>query len=479
MNKNLHLIGVIAILLGLAFNFIIYGHEPGVGFFAYISLLLVGLGIPYYLFGQKPTFSVVIISLLLLFFSGMVAVRASEIITLLNIGATAYLLLLLTSTAAGAKAAEHSVLSNIGLGFLPLTFFGNSFQAIADISTHNDEDNSRRFAEVLRGVIITLPIALFFLVIFSQADAIFNKYASDIVTNIISTESVIRFMLSVVAACLTGGALLYAFRIYGQPRDSAPALEELNHPLRLGSIETFILLGTINAIFLAFIVIQFAYLFGVSPSMPLESMNYSEYTRQGFYELCIAASAAFLLLFAIDIVKKIRTAFVRWLSATLILQVYVVMASAFYRLWMYEQAYGFTEVRFYSHAFILWLGVIFAILLWKIIQDMPEQKFIFASLILSVISGITLNLINPDAFIAQKNLERYASTGKIDSEYIALLSEDALPALERIFASSDENLKATLAEPLRKERARLLQRPQDDGWQAYHLARLRFKEFDF
>ena len=38
-----------------------------------------------------------------------------------------------------------------------------------------------------------------------------------------------------------------------------------------------------------------------------------------------------------------------------------------------------------------------------------------------------MNLLNPDAFIAQKNIERYARTGIVDTTYLASLSGDALP----------------------------------------------------
>lgn len=479
MNKNLQLIGIIAVLLGLAFNFIIFGHDPGAGFPIYIGLLLTGLSITYYSFRQRPDGAIIILSLLLLFFSGMIAVRANELITLLNIGLTAYLLLLLTSIAAGKKMSELNILGTISLGFLPVKLMGNSFQAIADLSTSNNENSSRRFTEVLRGVVITLPIALFFVAIFSQADTFFERHISDAFKNIVSAESVIRFMLSVIAACFTGGALLHVFHIYEQKQGSAPPLNNNNYPLRLGKIETSILLGTINTIFFAFIIIQFTYLFGVSPSAPLETMNYSEYVRRGFQELCFAAGAAFLLIFAVDLAKKIRTASGRWFSIALILQVYIVMASAIYRLWMYEQAYGFTELRFYSHAFIVWLSIIFVILLWKIAQDIPEQKFIFASLIVSLIAAIALNILNPDLYIAQKNLKRYYASGKIDIEYMASLSEDALPAFKQLAASPDQNLKEEFIMIMRNKSGQRLNGPRDTSWQAFNLAQSRFRESDF
>ena len=50
-----------------------------------------------------------------------------------------------------------------------------------------------------------------------------------------------------------------------------------------------------------------------------------------------------------------------------------------------------------------------------------------------LLSGIVLLLglaaINPDAWIARQNLERYEATGDVDWYYLSDLSDDALPVL--------------------------------------------------
>jgi hypothetical protein len=40
-----------------------------------------------------------------------------------------------------------------------------------------------------------------------------------------------------------------------------------------------------------------------------------------------------------------------------------------------------------------------------------------------------MNMINPDATIVQQNFARYHQTGQIDIDYLATLSDDAIPAL--------------------------------------------------
>jgi hypothetical protein len=54
-----------------------------------------------------------------------------------------------------------------------------------------------------------------------------------------------------------------------------------------------------------------------------------------------------------------------------------------------------------------------------------------AALLTGVAALLGLAAVNPDAWIAQHNLDRYADTGKVDWTYLNGLSEDAVPTLVR------------------------------------------------
>jgi hypothetical protein len=47
-----------------------------------------------------------------------------------------------------------------------------------------------------------------------------------------------------------------------------------------------------------------------------------------------------------------------------------------------------------------------------------------------------LALLNPDGYVAGRNVDRYLETGKADWSYLAGLSADAVPALERLPADA-------------------------------------------
>jgi hypothetical protein len=151
--------------------------------------------------------------------------------------------------------------------------------------------------------------------------------------------------------------------------------------------------------------------------------------------------------------------------------VLVILASAFQRLRLYEAAFGYTQLRLYSHLFMLWLG--FAFLWFLVILWYQPDRFAIGAFVAALGFLITLNLINPDAFIARQNLARYQATGKLDIDYLTRLSDDALPILVR-------NLDQVAGEDRGKLNDHLLARlnwMQSNStwrrWPAFHLARWR------
>jgi len=121
---------------------------------------------------------------------------------------------------------------------------------------------------------------------------------------------------------------------------------------------------------LSFILFQLTYLFGGKANISLQGFTYAEYARRGFFELITVAAISLLLLLGVEkyVVKKEATHFGEFkiLGTALVIQVGLIMASALRRLSLYEQAYGFTVLRLYSHVFIIFLAVVFGFLLYKI-----------------------------------------------------------------------------------------------------------------
>jgi len=104
----------------------------------------------------------------------------------------------------------------------------------------------------------------------------------------------------------------------------------------------------------------------------------------------------------------------------------VVVGSALYRMHLYQEAYGFTQLRLLVDVFEGWLGLLVvavavaALVRWGV--WLPR----FA-LISGVVALLGVAAINPDAWIAERNLDRYADTGRVDWHFLRNLSADAVP----------------------------------------------------
>ena len=200
-----------------------------------------------------------------------------------------------------------------------------------------------------------------------------------------------------------------------------------------------------------------------------------------FFELIIVAVLSFFLLLSFEkyAIRKhnIHHSSFQVLSTILILQVIVIMLSAFLRLSLYESVYGFTTLRLYSHAFIIFFGSCFCLLLHKIHKDTEETRFVFPFSHEHCFCGRKYECCESDAFIARHNVERFLKTGDVDISYLNSLSDDATPETIKIFDALSEEEKQTFAllfsERLKIHRDSAL---SWSTWQSFHLARMKSEE---
>ncbi len=74
-----------------------------------------------------------------------------------------------------------------------------------------------------------------------------------------------------------------------------------------------------------------------------------------------------------------------------------------------------------------------------------------------------LAVLNPDAWIARHNIDRYDSTGKVDWAYLQGLSADAVPTLATL---PPEEASCVLVDAA----------PEADTWAGWNLSRVRARD---
>src|SRR3546814_15767898 len=103
------------------------------------------------------------------------------------------------------------------------------------------------------------------------------------------------------------------------------------------------------------------------PYTTLFRSTYAEYVHQGFGQLTVATILTLLVVWAAARKAPVATSADRtWLRGSLGLLcvlTLVVVASALYRMHVYQEAYGFTQLRLLVDVFEGWLGLlVFAVM---------------------------------------------------------------------------------------------------------------------
>jgi hypothetical protein len=239
----------------------------------------------------------------------------------------------------------------------------------------------------------------------------------------------------------------------------------------LGAIEIGVALGLLNALFFAFVVVQLRYLFGGAEVVEASiDLTYAEYARRGFFELVtVAALVLPMLLIAHWLLPRDdpRSERVfRRLAGALIAMLFVIMASAVQRMWLYQREFGLTELRLYATAFMGWLAIVFVWLVVTVLRG-RRDRFAFGALVAGFVVIAGLHLLNPDGLIARVNAGRVNAPNPFDERYVTVLSADAVPALV-------DALPLMQAEDRCYVAAQLLRRwspPKSVDWRTWNLSR--------
>ncbi|HEX2092290.1 MAG TPA: DUF4173 domain-containing protein, partial [Longimicrobiaceae bacterium] len=243
--------------------------------------------------------------------------------------------------------------------------------------------------------------------------------------------------------------------------------------VRLGITEVATMLALLDALFLAFVAVQFRYLFGGQAWVSASGeIGWGEYARRGFFELVAVAALVLPVLLALHallgVAGRREQRVFRVLAGTLVALLFVVMASAMERMRLYQAAYGLTELRLYTSVFMGWLALVFLWLGATVLRGRPE-RFPRGAVLAGFATVITLNLLDPDARIARVNLARGGETGDLDAAYLATLGPDAAPVLARAYPGLAEQDRCAVRHALERwERRR-------DDWRSWNWSRSRAK----
>ena len=114
----------------------------------------------------------------------------------------------------------------------------------------------------------------------------------------------------------------------------------------------------------------------------------------------------------------------------MVLLTYIIIGSSFYRMFLYEQAYGYTVLRLGVYAILITEAIL---LIPTIIYIINKKINILNYYMIIMIAVYTIiNCFSVDRIIAENNIKRYERTGEIDIYYLENGSYDNLNQLRKL-----------------------------------------------
>lgn len=294
----------------------------------------------------------------------------------------------------------------------------------------------QRALPVLRGLALAALPVLILGALLASADSVFAEAVS---WDIDLGEPVGHVALILLLAVALSGLLAVA-----RSRSSAPTRDW--RPL--GAVEAAIVLCSVGLLFAVFSGVQLYSALGRADEiLARQGVSYAEYARGGFFQLLWVATLTALGLAGIrglvedagDVAVE-RARLVRWLGAGVSLLTCVIVATAVVRLDLYTEEFGLTTLRWYSTAFAILLGIAFLMIAVAHAPRLHRRLPIGLALLVGI-SVIVVNLMNPEARVAEHNLARGDAATKLDADYLLGLSADAWP----ILLDNEETVVANLS----------------------------------
>ena len=343
-------------------------------------------------------------------------------------------------------------------------------------------------APVVRGALVALPVVAGFALLLGSADAVFGRALTDVLQFPVDLDDVFRrgtfttIAAAVVAApVVIAGAASSLFRWGGlPPLEPAPDSSDVGAAVdgtRSGATEALVVLLGVDLLFAGFAAVQLVYLFGGRDTLTAIGMTYSDYARQGYFQLVgVVGLAGLLTIGAHHVVGRTRAFLLA--ALTLLGLTALILASAAVRLALYQGAYGWTELRFFVAASIGWLAACLALAIALLATD--RMRWLPHGLAMAAIAAtLVVSAIGPQAFVMRENLARVVDPTRvapggepgIDLAYGLTLGDDAIPDLVAAMAVVPVPDGSVLLQQLELRRDELAREAAAAGPLSWNLAR--------
>ena len=291
--------------------------------------------------------------------------------------------------------------------------------------------DSRRMLPLVLGGIVSLVLVVILVPVLSSADALFAAATEGL------RDFVDDHLFSGLFRLLWGLALTpFVFSLLYSLRHPDP----LNVPvrgkaLRWDALGFVMVLAALDVLYLLFLAVQSAGLFGGADYLAARGISYAEWARNGFFQMVgVTIVNLTVILTALVASRREGTSWraLRLLAALLVAESLVLLASAAWRMTLYVGAYGLSFKRFMTYWGMVMMALFFLVILRKL--QKPDFSFCRSAFPLALAGWLVINCIPVDYLVARNQVDRYlgGESASISVEYLVSLSYDTLHQLDRL-----------------------------------------------
>ncbi|MBP3041423.1 DUF4173 domain-containing protein [Bacillaceae bacterium Marseille-Q3522] len=476
--KNIYLL-LSTTMLGILTNILFYGNTLGISYPIFVIVFYTVFFLHTRAQLQKKAAFAWLLLIPIVMLSLNYLFNANIVFYILNFLAIPVLVVMQTTLITGREKEKWYTVQFIfdilyGFFYRPFAFLAIPFKIIGlFIRKRTGLKKDSILSKILLGILISFPLLIVIVSLLASADLMFGQMIEmipDLFVNINIGDMIGRFLLFAV---VTVFAFSYICSLIQPKPVSKNVPVQLNTNL-LDGVIAITVLSIINVIYVIFTFIQFSYLFGSMNNALPANFTYAEYARRGFSELVLVTIINMSIVLAfIFLSKKSGKAMklaMRFLQTVLVLCTFVMLFSAHFRMSLYEEAYGYTYNRLLTHAFMVFLFVLFAITLYRIWRE--KAKLFRLYLLTGIVAFLVINYINIDRMIAKSNIARYETTGKLDISYLTVLSEDAIPEILPLLEDENNDISGRIENYLFHIKEEL---QRNNPWQSFNLSKSRAK----
>lgn len=320
-----------------------------------------------------------------------------------------YWVLSATGSLIDKQTGKYFLLDGIyGLVIYPFAKFFSPIVAIKKgIQNKFKNFKTEKLGTLLGGVLLGVLAFCLVLPLLLSADENFANIFNNFRFISLNSATIVIFIISIII-----GAFFFSLAIStcSEKTDRKTSIEK--NIKSLGIIphtSVNIALAMLAILYAVFIGTTLFSLINIVSQLNMQGIYYSQYAREGFFELCKVAVITIIILAIAGIAAKkenqntkVQTALLVALSVLSL----CLVAIAALKMWLYVNAYGLTPKRFFASIFMLFLAMVFIMI---IINEFKKFDYIRVAIITFCVGTCFLLLVNCNLIITSYNMAQYSA----------------------------------------------------------------------